>query len=304
MRSKSELENAYAFCLNMATSHYENFPVASILLPKKLRRPIAAIYAFARSADDFADEGDLSQVERLARLNDYSVLLRQIETGEYTGDDPIFIALQNTIQLFSLPVQLLEDLLIAFRQDVVKYRYANFEEVLDYCHYSANPVGRLLLHLEGSPNQSQLEQSDAICTALQLINFYQDIEQDYLEKNRIYLPQDYFKEAGIDDSQLLAGDTQKLSVVLRPLYQYTLQLMQEGYQLGMTLTGLLGWEIRAMTLGGIEALSLLIRQSDHALLSRPRLSKSQHLMVLTNALSKHRYHALASKLLQEKHLHH
>lgn len=302
-QTSSGIDKAYSWCQQLAKSHYENFPVASVLLPKHLRRPIAAIYAFARTADDFADEGDLPQAERLARLNEFSKLLRDIEMAEYRGQDQVFIALQDAVHRFSLPVQLLEDLLIAFRQDVVKSRYASFEEVLDYCRYSANPVGRLVLHLNGNPSKVQLEQSDAICTALQLINFYQDIEQDYLEKNRIYLPQDHLKAAGIDDSQLLAGDTQKLSVVLRPLYQDTLQLMQEGYQLGMTLTGLLGWEIRAMTLGGIEALFLLIQQSDHALLSRPRLSKPQHLMLLTNALSKQRYYALASNLLQRKHLH-
>lgn len=289
MRSKTELENAYAFCLNMATSHYENFPVASILLPKKLRRPIAAIYAFARSADDFADEGDLSQVERLARLNDYSVLLRQIETGEYTGQDPIFIALQHTVQLFSLPVQLLEDLLIAFRQDVVKSRYANFEEVLNYCHYSANPVGRLLLHLEGSPNQSQLEQSDAICTALQLINFYQDIEQDYQEQNRVYIPLDEMTAAGLNEHDLIQADSRKLAPLIRSLHQRATTLMSQGYPLGMTLSGRLGWEVRAMILGGMTTLKLLQRQTDFALLSRPRLSRWQLVSILILSAHKNGY---------------
>jgi len=297
MRSKTELENAYAFCLNMAKSHYENFPVASILLPKKLRRPIAAIYAFARSADDFADEGDMSQAERLARLNKYSILLRQIETGEYTGEDPIFIALQHTLQLFSLPVQLLEDLLIAFRQDVVKSRYANFEEVLNYCQYSANPVGRLLLHLDGSPHQAQLEQSDAICTALQLINFYQDIEQDLSEQNRLYIPQDMLNEAGLNPNEVLDNDSQQLAPVLKKLYQQTTLLLQTGIPLGVSLSGRLGWEIRAMTLGGILTLWKLRQQSDKNLLSRPRLSRWQLTWIAFAAVSKRRYLKIANNYL-------
>ncbi|WP_292750066.1 squalene synthase HpnC [Methylophaga sp. UBA3593] len=302
MPTNRQVQAAYHYCQQFARGHYENFPVASLLLPKKLRLPVAAIYTFARQADDIADEGDATATTRLQQLDEFHRELQAIANQNLTTVAPLWIALADSIQQHDLPVLLFADLLKAFRQDVSVKRYANLAEVLEYCRYSANPVGRLVLHLNNSLTDSQLHQSDCICTALQLINFFQDIEQDYLEKNRIYLPQDRLEAAGIDDSQLLAGDTRKLSVVLRPLYQYTMQLMQEGYQLGMTLTGRLGWEIRAMTLGGIEVLSLLIQQPDNELLSRPRLTKRQHLCVLINALSKRRYLARTNCLLQQKHL--
>lgn len=250
MRTKTELEQAYAFCLGMAKTHYENFPVASIFLPKKLRQPIAAIYAFARRADDVADEGDATQSERLKQLNHYSDYLQQINNSSYTGEDAIFIALQDSVRQFDLPIQLLEDLLIAFRQDVLKTHYADFAEVLDYCRYSANPVGRLILHLQGNPTETQLRQSDAICSVLQLINFYQDIVQDFTEQDRIYLPRDELVSAGIGENELMNPDTTRLAPVLRKLYHQTEAILAEGAALGIKVHGRLGWEIRAMTLGG------------------------------------------------------
>lgn len=257
----------------MAKTHYENFPVASIFLPKKNRRPIAAIYAFARRADDVADEGNAIPLERLQQLNQYSDCLQQINTNSYTGKDPIFIALQDSVREYNLPTQLLEDLLIAFRQDVLKTRYANFNEILAYCRYSANPVGRLVLHLQGTPTEKQLCQSDAICSALQLINFYQDVIQDFTEQQRIYIPQNELLAAGIDEAELLNPQTQKLVPILRSLYHRTQLLIAEGVELGTSMPGRLGWEIRAMTLGGIYTLSKLRQQPDESLLSRPRLTR-------------------------------
>lgn len=297
MRNKTELEKAYAFCQNLAKSHYENFPVASILLPKKLRQPIAVIYAFARTADDFADEDHLPAEDRLCLLNNYSQLLTEIANQLYQGNDPIFLALQDTLHRFNLPVQLLEDLLTAFRQDVVKSRYATFNEVLDYCRFSANPVGRLLLHLEGNPSQQQLQQSDAICTALQLINFYQDIEQDFTEQNRVYIPQDELAAAGIDEEDLIQADTTRLAPLLRSLYERTERIMSNGLELGSTLSGRLGWEIRAMTLGGLTTLSALKQQSEAALLNRPRLSRRTMISVILNSGLKSRYRKTIYKLL-------
>lgn len=274
------LLQAYNYCQNLAKSHYENFPVASILLPKRLRRPISVIYAFSRTADDFADEGDASTETRLEQLDNYSLSLRQISDQDYQGNDPIFIALADVIQSHDLPCHLFDDLLSAFKQDVVKNRYANFEEVLDYCSRSANPVGRLLLHLNGSPTQEQLEQSDAVCTALQLINFYQDIEQDYVEQDRIYIPQNELVDAGLIEKDLVQPDSQKIAPLIRSLYQRTSQIMNTGHLLGSTLTGRIGWEIRAMTLGGLITLQKLIVQPNRNLLSRPRLSKRNKLRIL------------------------
>lgn len=297
MRNKSELDQAYAFCLNMTKTHYENFPVASILLPKVLRRPIAVIYAFARTADDFADEDNLPAEDRLRLLNSYSQYLSEIADQCYVGNDPIFLALQDVVHRFKLPIQLLEDLLFAFRQDVVKSRYATFNEVLDYCRFSANPVGRLLLYLQGTPTLQQLQQSDAICTSLQLINFYQDIVQDYTEQNRIYIPLDELSDIGIDEANLIQADSTMLAPLLRSLYLRTEQIMREGLELGSSLSGRLGWEIRAMSLGGLTTLLALKRQPDDTLLSRPRLSRATMTWVIINSAFTTRYKKIIFQLL-------
>ncbi|MFW5451895.1 MAG: squalene synthase HpnC [Methylophagaceae bacterium] len=285
----TDLETAYQFCQKLAQSHYENFPVASVLLPKRLRQPISVIYAFARTADDFADEGDAPQQQRLEQLDDFSIALLAIKEKNYQGDNPIFIALADVILQHQLPIKLFEDLLDAFKQDVTKNRYANFEEVLDYCTRSANPVGRLLLHLVGQTNTEQLQQSDAVCTALQLINFYQDIVQDYTESDRIYIPQDELAAAGLKESDLINHNSQKIAPLIRSLYQRTELIMAYGAELGSHLSGRMGWEVRAMTLGGITTLNKLMLQSDNELLNRPRLSKQSLLKILMLSFSKSLY---------------
>jgi len=289
--TQPNLEQSYAFCQHLAQSHYENFPVASVLLPKKLRRPISVIYAFSRTADDFADEGDASQEERLKQLNAYSEELDKIQQGNSNSDNPIFIALADVLMQHSLPIQLFNDLLDAFKQDVVKDRYQKFSDVLDYCKRSADPVGRLLLLLSNQPSSQQLQQSDAICSALQLINFYQDIVQDITESNRIYIPTDELEQFYINEQQLSDNDrdTTRLSPLLRLQYQRAKQLMSEGYVLGASINGRVGWEIRAMTLGGISTLSLLIQQPDNALLNRPRLSKWLLFKTMLISMSKRHY---------------
>lgn len=273
MMTSYTIEQAYDYCQNLAKSHYENFPVASVLLPKRLRKPISVIYAFARTADDFADEGDADQVTRLQQLDSYSHQLQRISANSYDGDEPIFIALSDVIKKHQLPISLFEDLLSAFKQDVVKPRYDNFAQVLDYCTRSADPVGRLLLHLNGRPSQQQLRQSDAVCSSLQLINFYQDIVQDYTESDRIYIPQDELAQVGLIDADLINPDTNKIAPLIRSLYGRTKALMAKGAPLGASLNGRMGWEVRAMTLGGIVTLHQLMQQTDQALLTRPRLSK-------------------------------
>ena len=293
-----QLKQAYDFCQQLAKSHYENFPVASILLPKRLRQPISVIYAFARTADDFADEGNASSETRLQQLDTYSLSLRQISDCDYQGSDPIFIALANVIQTNDLPTHLFDDLLSAFKQDVVKNRYADFNEVLDYCTRSANPVGRLLLHLCGNPTCEQLEQSDAVCTALQLINFYQDIVQDYTEQDRIYIPQNELAKSGLIESDLIHPDTQKIAPLIRSLYQRTEQLMAKGYPLGSTLSGRMGWEVRAMTLGGVYTLALLREQTNENLLTRPRLGRGKMTKIVLGSLLKTLYLGSARNVLR------
>ena len=294
----NKVKQAYRFCQKLVNSHYENFPVASVLLPKNLRLPISVIYAFARTADDFADEGSAPISIRLQQLAGYHQALTEISAGTYQGDHPIFIALSDVINRHNLPIYLLKDLLSAFRQDVLKNRYANFNEVLDYCQRSANPVGRLVLYLNGISDGQQLAQSDAICTALQLINFYQDIVQDYTEQNRIYIPQDELTKLGLTESALVAEDTTSIAPVIRSLYQRTERMMAQGYLLGYELSGRMGFEVRAMTLGGIWTLSLLKQQADSALLSRPRLSKWRLIKISIICLSKNCYLKKAQRLLK------
>lgn len=301
MATEVQIQSAYRYCQRFARSHYENFPVASWLLPKKLRKPVAAIYTFARQADDIADEGEATASERLQQLDTFQQHLDAISNNQTISKDPIWIALADSIQQFDLPVSLLEDLLRAFRQDVTKTRYADLPQLLEYCQYSANPVGRLVLHLDEHPNDEQLYQSDCICSALQLINFFQDIAQDYLEKDRIYIPQDHLEKVGIHESQLLAADSHQLASALRPLFEYTQNLMRSGVPLGTSLSGRIGWEIRAMTLGGIQTLSLLMQQSDSQLLSRPRLSRCQQFSLLISASSNRYYRHRATILLQQTH---
>jgi len=294
-----DLKQSYDYCKQLANSHYENFPVASILLPKRLRKPISVIYAFARTADDFADEGNASQQTRLLQLDNYSDNLEQINHQGYQGQDPIFIALDDVIKTHELPLSLFEDLLSAFKQDVVKSRYVDFDEVIDYCTRSANPVGRLLLLLAEEPTIKQLQQSDAICSALQLINFYQDIVQDITESDRVYIPKNELVHHGISEQQLTELNTVDIAPLIRKQYQRAHTLMASGTELGQFLTGRLGWEVRAMTLAGIVTLDRLMSQDDHSLLARPRLSKLTLLTVLFNSFCKTRYRHCADKLLNK-----
>lgn len=269
---KETLQNAYQKCINMAQSHYENFPVASRLLPKHLRLPIAVIYAFARRADDFSDEGDLTNDERITALTDFGNKLDQLEHGQFV-DDFTFIALADVIEQHQLPFSLFHDLLTAFKMDVTKTRYANFGEVMGYCRYSANPVGRLLLHLNKANTPQNLGYSDAVCSALQLINFLQDISQDLKENDRIYLPQDEMERYGVSEDDLLNKNTNSAS---RKLIEFqirrTLKLMQAGAPLGKVLKGRMGLELRMTIMGGTRILYKLNQQYENVF-SRPRLSK-------------------------------
>ncbi|HMY76522.1 MAG TPA: squalene synthase HpnC, partial [Blastocatellia bacterium] len=197
-REDTSLEAAYAYCRQMAESHYENFPVGSVLIPSQLRKHVYSIYAFARTADDFADEGyetsGLTETQRLAALDDWQQKLDRCFAGD--ADHPVFIALAATVKDLNLPKKLLADLLSAFKQDVTKRRYADFDEVLDYCTRSANPVGRLILLLFGYRDERLHQLSDHICTALQLANFWQDVAVD-IQKDRVYLPEDDMARFGV-----------------------------------------------------------------------------------------------------------
>lgn len=240
----------------MPVDHYENFPVASILLPKRLHRPVEIIYHFARQADDFADEGEMPNDERLAKLDGFRAELNRIENDE-TPQTPLFRDIAEIVAEHRLPLQLFHDLLDAFSQDVVKKRYANFDEVLDYCRRSANPVGRLLLHLYDEATPQNLNYSDDICTALQLINFWQDIKKDYAI-GRIYLPQDDMSQFGITEQHIAEGRT---TAEWRELMSFEVErasvMMSRGAPLGSILRGRIGLEMRMIIAGGRRILRKL-----------------------------------------------
>ena len=270
--TKQSLETAYADCERTARRHYENFPVASLLLPKRLRRPISVIYAFARHADDLADEGNASAQQRLQALDDFGGRLDAAAQGQAQPDDPLFTALADILARYRLPVILFHDLLHAFRMDVTKTRYADVEEVLHYCRYSANPVGRLLLHLQSAASPENLRDSDAICTALQLINFLQDIDQDYSENNRIYLPVDEMARRGITERDLQQRlTTPALRALIDDQIDRARCLMLSGAPLALRLGGRFGLELRMIVLGGLCVLRRLERRRDNVF-TRPRLT--------------------------------
>ncbi len=240
----------------MAVDHYENFPVASLLLPRRLRRAVEIIYHFARQADDFADEGDITNEERLAKLDDFRAELNRIAHHE-TPQTPLFRDVADIVAQYQLPLQLFHNLLNAFSQDVVKKRYANFDELLDYCRRSANPVGRLLLHLYQETTPQNLIYSDAICTSLQLINFWQDVKKDYAI-GRIYLPQDEMARFGVTEVHIAEGC---VDAAWQGLMQFQVQrarnMMRDGAHLGSILTGRIGLEMRLIIAGGNRILDKL-----------------------------------------------
>lgn len=266
----------------MPVDHYENFPVASLLLPKNLRQPIEAIYRFARSADDIADEGDAATEERLAGLAAYGAQLDRIERGEPV-DGPIFAPLAREISDWKLPLQLFRDLLDAFAQDVVKKRYATYDEVLDYCRRSANPVGRLLLHLVDRATPENLQRSDAICSALQLANFWQDIAIDW-QKDRVYLPQEDLARFNVSEAQIAAGtcDTHWRTLIEFELGR-TEALMRSGAPLVHELPGRMGWEIRFTVQGGLRILERTGQVAGDVFRQRPTLGLTDWLPIAARA---------------------
>jgi squalene synthase HpnC len=257
--------------LRLANTHYENFPVASVLLPMRLRKPIGMIYAFARQADDFADEGDFTSEQRIANLDGFRRELDRIAAGQ-TPETEFFVALAAMITEHSLPLQPFYDLLNAFSQDVVKSRYENFGEVMDYCRRSANPIGRLLLHLYGEATTRNIGYSDAICSALQIINFLQDVAIDY-RKDRIYFPQDEMQKYRIQENQIARSDA---GGAWWNFMQFEIErarkLLQAGAPLGLALRGRIGLEMRMIIAGGERILRKLHQSRGDMFKHRPVLT--------------------------------
>ena len=261
----------------MSVGHYENFPVASLLLPAALRRPVEIIYRFARNADDFADEGTDPPAVRLEKLEGYR---RQL--GEPAS--PLFREIQKIVREHSLPIRLFHDLLDAFSQDVTKKRYASYAEVLEYCRRSANPVGRLLLHLFGQTREADLRASDAICSALQLVNFWQDVDVDFVKDNRVYLPQDEMARFGVTQLHLVERTCDE---AWRALMEFqvrrTRELMLSGAGLGRVLPGRVGLEIRATIQGGLRILDKIEAAGYDVFRRRPTLRALDWPLILARA---------------------
>jgi squalene synthase HpnC len=267
--------HAPGFSAHASVGHYENFPVASWLCPARLRAPIRAIYAFARTADDLADEGTAPAHLRLEALSRYRAALESTLAGAPPTLAP-WPALHEALVDFGLPAQALHDLLSAFEQDVVTVRYADFATLADYCRRSANPIGRLLLHLYGIADRAAHEQSDAICTALQLINFWQDVAVD-ARKNpphgRIYLPQESLARFGVADDQILAGRYDaRVAALLAHECERAERLMLRGAPLVHRVPGRLGFELRLVVQGGLGIVRKLRARRFDVFTRRPVLT--------------------------------
>ncbi len=275
------LPESLRYCERIAKNHYENFPVGSLLIPKKIRPYVWVIYAFARSADDFADE-DIPETERLPLLNQWQEMLELCYHRRV--NHPIFLALGEVVREFKIPKSLLSDLIKAFKMDVVKKQHANFEELLYYCQHSASPVGHLVLYLNRIIDEEVFKLSDYVCTALQLANFWQDVAVD-LQKNRIYIPLEDFAKFGYTVEALKQHTcNENFQRLLAFQIQRTKKLFRLATDLPMMVGGRLGLELRCVILGGMSILRAIEKLSYDTLNQRPTISTFQKITILGNAL--------------------
>ena len=280
MSSSVPAARAYEACHALARSHYENFPVASRLLPRAMRPHVAAVYAFARVADDIADEGDASAAERRARLDAWKRRLHATvdttpaEDAAAGRDDLILIALAQSIRALDLPIVLFDDLISAFGQDTTTNRYDSWADVFDYCRRSANPVGRLVLRIAGYRDEALDRSSDAVCTALQLTNFWQDFGRDW-RAGRLYVPREAWDVSGAREEDL-TGDrmTPAWSAAIEQCVVVTRDQFRQGRFVCDHVGGRLRLELRATWLGGVSILDRVERDRDRLLHRRPALGKT------------------------------
>jgi squalene synthase HpnC len=276
------LDEARAYCKQLAESHYENFHVASWFLPKALRPHFHAIYAYCRISDDLGDEvGDRSAA--LALLDLWGRELDACYEGR--ARHPVFVALSETIRTCSIPKEPFADLLIAFRQDQVVTRFATIEDVFAYCRYSANPVGRLVLYACSEVSEEKFLLSDATCTALQFANFWQDVRVDYA-KDRVYLPQADMQRFGVTNATIAAGIA---TPEFRLLMRYEVDLARDLFEQGLPLIGMvnrdLALDLDLFSRGGLEILRAIVRQDYDVLRARPAISKGTKLQLALRAVS-------------------
>lgn len=270
----------------VSIDHYENFPVASLLCPRRLRPAVMAIYRFARTADDLADEGDADAETRSADLAAYRADLMAVARGDAPSPrwPQVFLPLRQVLVVYGLPLDLLSALLDAFEQDVCKHQYVDRHELLDYCRRSANPVGRLLLHLYGVRSGQALQQSDAICTALQLVNFWQDLGVD-LARGRLYVPLADCARHGVDAGVLRQRQAStEVRALIASLVIWARETMARGAPLVRQIEGSAGWELRLVVQGGLRILEKIDRDGHDTLTRRPRLHWHDGPVILWRAL--------------------
>lgn len=273
---------AFQFCEHLTRDHYENFPVASLLIPREKRPYVCAIYSFARIADDYADEPGLTTAERIDSLAEWEEQLVDAYRGH--ANHPVFVALRETVERFDMPIELFEDLLTAFRSDVTTHRYETFEDVLGYCENSANPIGRLVLLLFNYRSEATMELSDFICTALQLTNFWQDVSID-LKQDRVYIPLEDIREFRYSEEELFQ---RRYSQAFKDLMCYqverTEQMLREGRALLHNVGKDIRMELRLTWNGGMRILKKIERGNYDVLAHRPTLSLFDKASLLTSSL--------------------
>jgi squalene synthase HpnC len=283
------LARAYAACEALARSHYENFPVASRLLPPAMRPHVAAVYAFARVADDIADEGSAPAADRLAQLNAWqrrlhaAVAVERSAGAPHEHEDLIVVALAHSIRSLDLPIALFDDLLSAFGQDTMTTRYGSWAEVLDYCRRSANPVGRLVLRIAGYRDEALDRSSDALCTALQLTNFWQDLGRDWMA-GRLYVPRDVTAACRAREMELTGPWlTESWMAALSQCVSETRAHFERGREVCDAVRGRLKHELRLTWLGGARTLELVERTGAALLTCRPALGARDLPVILWRA---------------------
>lgn len=279
--SETKLSAAYAECRRLARRHYENFPTASCLVPRDKRDALAAIYAFARYADDVADEPGVEN--RLEKLADWRAELDASYEGSISH--PVFLALQDSAQRFHLSRENFENLLRAFESDVVVNRHRDFVSLLAYCTCSANPVGRLVLYACGEVSEENFRLSDATCSALQLANFWQDVKVDW-QKDRVYIPQADMRRFGVTDATIAAGvATPEFRDLLKYEVEYARSLFEQGLPLIGRVNRELALDLDLFSRGGLEILNAIERQNYDVLSARPAIGKSTKVQLALRAVT-------------------
>lgn len=266
----------------LSKTHYENFPVASFLIPSGKRQDIAIVYWFARTADDIADEGQISSNERISTLNEFEKNFFDALKGVYASDE--YEILSDVVIRNNLNPKYFTDLISAFRQDVTKKRYNKFDEILDYCNRSANPIGRIVLDIFNIRNEEAYKYSDKICTALQLTNFYQDVEIDY-DKGRIYFPLDEMARFNVDENMFeMKENNPNFSALLKYSIDRTRAFFSEGKYLFPFLKGRLKIEIKWTVAGGEKILSKIEKNNYQIFGKRPKLNKTDFITILLKSI--------------------